>query len=215
MYERFEQLCEEKGVTPYRVAKETGITTATLSNWKAGRYRPKADKLLAIANYFGVSYSYLLGLSDVKYAPKSIGDRIKARRLELGLSEEELAARLEGSTHADITTIEDYGEVLTTTRIDKLADALETNVSWLMGWTEDNSPNHPTPDAIKDNIDILSKKIDTTVYYDNEKTAALMQKLLEDKYMKLLFDAAKDSKPADIEMAAEMLRRLKGTNENG
>ena len=25
MYEIFEKLCEEKGVTPYRVCKETGI----------------------------------------------------------------------------------------------------------------------------------------------------------------------------------------------
>lgn len=43
MYEIFEKLCSEKGVTPYRVCKETGITTATISNWKAGRYTPKQD----------------------------------------------------------------------------------------------------------------------------------------------------------------------------
>lgn len=35
MYEIFEKLCEEKGVTPYRVCKETGVTTATISNWKS------------------------------------------------------------------------------------------------------------------------------------------------------------------------------------
>ena len=66
MYKRFEMLCEEKGITPYRVAKETGITTATLSNWKAGRYTPKADKLYRIAQYLGVSYQYLVGLTDIK-----------------------------------------------------------------------------------------------------------------------------------------------------
>lgn len=43
-YQRFVELCEKKGVTAYKVAKETGITTATLSNWKNGRYMPKADK---------------------------------------------------------------------------------------------------------------------------------------------------------------------------
>lgn len=60
MYSIFEKLCSERGVTAYRVCKETGITTSTLSNWKAGRYTPKADKLKKIADYFGVSVEYLL-----------------------------------------------------------------------------------------------------------------------------------------------------------
>lgn len=54
MYEVFERLCNEKGVTAYRVAKDTGIGTATLSNWKAGRSTPKIAKLQIIADYFGV-----------------------------------------------------------------------------------------------------------------------------------------------------------------
>ena len=60
MYSIFEQLCSEKGVTPYRVCKETGLTTSTISNWKAGRYTPKHDKLKKIADYFGVSVQFLI-----------------------------------------------------------------------------------------------------------------------------------------------------------
>lgn len=60
MYEIFEKLCEEKNVTPYRVCKDTGITTATISNWKAGRYVPKQDKMKKIADYFGVTVDYLM-----------------------------------------------------------------------------------------------------------------------------------------------------------
>ncbi len=60
MYEIFEELCEQKGVTPYRVCKETGITTATVSNWKAGRYTPKSDKMQKLADYFGVPLDYLM-----------------------------------------------------------------------------------------------------------------------------------------------------------
>lgn len=60
MYEIFEKLCEEKGITPYRVCKETGITTATISNWKAGRYTPKQDKLQKIAEFLGVTIEYLM-----------------------------------------------------------------------------------------------------------------------------------------------------------
>lgn len=55
MYKIFEKLCEEKGVTPYKVSKETGISRSTLSDWKKGRSTPKGDKLQAIADYFGVS----------------------------------------------------------------------------------------------------------------------------------------------------------------
>lgn len=60
MYDIFEKLCEINKVTPYRVCKETGITTATISNWKAGRYVPKQDKMKKLADYFGVTTDYLM-----------------------------------------------------------------------------------------------------------------------------------------------------------
>ena len=61
MYDIFKKLCSERGVTPYRVCKETGLTTSTISNWKAGRYTPKADKMQKIADFFGVSIEFLMG----------------------------------------------------------------------------------------------------------------------------------------------------------
>ena len=60
LYEKFEKLLKKKHVTAYQVAKETGIATATLSNWKAGNYTPKADKLKKLADYFGVSVDVFL-----------------------------------------------------------------------------------------------------------------------------------------------------------
>ncbi|MDN8591920.1 helix-turn-helix domain-containing protein [Paenibacillus sp. 11B] len=63
MYEIFELLLKEHNVTAYRVAKETGITTATLTSWKQGKYTPKQEKLQKIADYFGVTLDYLLGIS--------------------------------------------------------------------------------------------------------------------------------------------------------
>lgn len=61
MYEIFRKLLEEKGVTVYRVAKETGISSATFTEWKNGSYTPKQDKLQKIADYFGVTLDYLVG----------------------------------------------------------------------------------------------------------------------------------------------------------
>lgn len=60
MYEIFEQLLKAHGVTAYRVSKETGVTTATLTSWKQGKYTPKPEKLQKIADYFNVSLSYLM-----------------------------------------------------------------------------------------------------------------------------------------------------------
>jgi transcriptional regulator with XRE-family HTH domain len=59
MYEIFEELLKEKGITPYRLSKDTKVSTATLTSWKQGKYTPKPDKLKIIAEYLGVSVEYL------------------------------------------------------------------------------------------------------------------------------------------------------------
>lgn len=59
-YETFRLLCEKKGIKPSDVSKATGISTATLTNWKQGKYTPKYNKLKVIANYFDVPVSDLM-----------------------------------------------------------------------------------------------------------------------------------------------------------
>lgn len=61
MYEKFEQLLKKNNVTPYRVHKETGISTATLSDWKNGKSNPKKDKIEKICEYFNVPLTYFYG----------------------------------------------------------------------------------------------------------------------------------------------------------
>lgn len=63
-YSKFENLLKERKVTSYQVSKETGITSATLSEWKSAKYTPKVDKLLKIAQYFGVPLEYFLEEGD-------------------------------------------------------------------------------------------------------------------------------------------------------
>lgn len=60
MYEIFLKLLDEKGVTAYKVGKETGIASSTFTDWKNGRSVPKQEKLQKIADYFGVSLDYLM-----------------------------------------------------------------------------------------------------------------------------------------------------------
>ena len=69
MYEIFEELLKRKGITAHTVSKATGITSATFSSWKKGIYTPKQEKMQKIADYLGVSVSYLMGLDENPPAP--------------------------------------------------------------------------------------------------------------------------------------------------
>lgn len=60
MYKKFAALLYKNNKTAYQVSKDTGISTATLSNWKNGNYNPKLEKLKILADYFGVSVEYFL-----------------------------------------------------------------------------------------------------------------------------------------------------------
>ena len=66
MYSVFEALLKEKATTAYAVSKATGIAVSTLSDWKNGRSKPKADKLKKIADFFGVSVEIFITESNAK-----------------------------------------------------------------------------------------------------------------------------------------------------
>ena len=57
MYENFIKIVNNKGLTPYKVSKGTGISGATLTSWKNGTYTPKLAKLSKIAEFLGVALS--------------------------------------------------------------------------------------------------------------------------------------------------------------
>ena len=128
-YEKFEYLCKLNGVNASKVSKATGISTATLSSWKNGKYTPKNAKLQLIADYFGVPLAYLL------------------------------------------------------------------------------SENPDTADA-------PVQKNEQAGYYTNPETAKKAQELFDDPKYRVLFDAAEGSDPEDLQMAADLLLRLKQTRRD-
>ena len=116
MYEIYCKLRDAKGMKDADVARETGITKSTFSDWKNGRSNPKDAKLQKIADLFGVSVEY--------------------------------------------------------TRTGEEKEGGEK-------------------------------------YYLNEETAEMAQKLFENKDLRVLFDAAKDATPEDLETTYNMLMALK------
>lgn len=67
MYEIYCKLRKQKGCKDADVAKATGITKSTFSDWKSGRSKPKGEKLRKIADFFDVPADYLeTGVSSSK-----------------------------------------------------------------------------------------------------------------------------------------------------
>lgn len=59
MYEIYCELRDARGMKDADVARETGITKSTFSDWKNGRSNPKDAKLQKIADLFGVSVEFI------------------------------------------------------------------------------------------------------------------------------------------------------------
>lgn len=60
MYKKFAELLAEKGLKVAEVARVTGISPSTFSDWKKGKSKPKIDKLMNIAEKLDVPISYFL-----------------------------------------------------------------------------------------------------------------------------------------------------------
>ena len=129
MYDNVAELLKKNGLRIADVARATGVPYSTFTDWKAGRYVPKYDKLQKIADFFGVSVDYLL------------------------------------------------------------------------------SENPDTADA-------PVQKNEQAGYYTNPETAKKAQELYDDPKYRVLFDAAEGSDPDDLQMAADLLLRLKQTRRD-
>ena len=76
----------------------------------------------------------------------TIGSRIRNRREELGLSQDELGKRLGYKSRSSINKIELDQRNLTQSKIKAIADALETTPAYIMGW------NEPSPEERSEKI---------------------------------------------------------------
>lgn len=67
----------------------------------------------------------------------TIGERIKVRREELGITQEELAQMLGYKSRSSINKIELGGNELTQRKIKSIAEALKTTPAYIMGWYDE------------------------------------------------------------------------------
>lgn len=80
--------------------------------------------------------------------------RIKQRREELGISQDELAKMLGYKSRSTIAKIEKGENDITQSKIAAFAKALQTTPSYLMGW-EDDDKKENTAEVDKEEIPVL------------------------------------------------------------
>ena len=67
---RIKELRKARGLRQADVARETCIDQKTLSNYEIGRTNPDSYSVTLLADFFGVTAVYLLGLSDYNFKSK-------------------------------------------------------------------------------------------------------------------------------------------------
>lgn len=64
---RFKELRKTKMLSQAAIGLELGVTKGTVSVWERGIRIPRYQDFPQIADYFGVSQSYLLGMDEVNF----------------------------------------------------------------------------------------------------------------------------------------------------
>lgn len=62
--ERVKELRIQKGLSQMELSKATGISQSAIAKWELGKTEPTASAIVALANFFGETTDYLLGVVD-------------------------------------------------------------------------------------------------------------------------------------------------------
>ena len=140
----------------------------------------------------------------------NIGERIRQRRIELGMSQDELAKRCGYKSRSSINKIE-LSRDLPLKKAQQFADILDIPIAELCGW---NRYNYDAK-LIRPSREELMPKDDKPLfdYYIDDDTAQVAQEIYENKDLKLLFDAARDASPEDLKTAHNILMALKAKEQ--
>lgn len=159
------------------------INKGMLSKWENNLGEPSLENMRILANFYKVSLDFLLNIetqntermlknrkkelkssiddTTIKLDKNSsvnkevLGQLLKQRREALGLSQDELAMRLNYKSRSTIAKIESGANDIPQSKIKAFADALNTTPAYLMGWV--------------DNKEIIKQDPETTVSKNESK----------------------------------------------
>ena len=105
------ELRNKRGYTMQELGRLVGVAKTTVANWEAGGNGPQTETLIAMADLFGVSTDYLLGVEKKQL------DNIAAIKLDpLAQSSIDRGSRMRdaGMTEAQIDEIVNFAVNMTT-----------------------------------------------------------------------------------------------------
>lgn len=108
----------------------------------------------------------------------TVGERIRQRRKELGLSQTELAKRGGYTSKSDISKMENAGDEIGMNRVERIAEVLGVTPAYLLGW------EMPKPSASAMDIARAFEEAD-------QETKEMVKRLLS--YKSLLEKVMKDT----------------------
>lgn len=115
------KLIAQKGTTITALSKTLGISRQAVSQYTDGTGQPNVDKLTMIADYFGVSADYLLGLSDIP----TRNETIRGIHEKTGLWEEAISSLMADHHISDSETVDFVSFLITNGHISDLAKAIK------------------------------------------------------------------------------------------
>lgn len=118
---------------------------------------------------------------------------IKKRRLEIGMTQAELADAVGYADKTMISKIERGVVDLTQSKIVAIAEALKTTTRDLMGW-EEEPEEEPS-------------------YYIDDDARDLAEFMFRNPQYKVLFDASRKVKPEDLDTVRKIIEKFGGTDE--
>lgn len=127
----------ELGWTQEELASRMGYKSkSTINKIELGINTVPMQKVAKFAAALGTTLAYLM--EPDKESSSDIYDRIRRRREQLGMSQEELAHKIGYKDRTAVSKIESAQRQIKHSMIAKLADALGTTPSYLMGWDNAN-----------------------------------------------------------------------------
>jgi transcriptional regulator with XRE-family HTH domain len=120
-------------MTMKELSNKLHLSESVISLYESGRRQPSYDVLDKMAHIWGVTVDYLLGRTDNRNESANIHEKIRCRRIELGLSLEDVASSI--GVSADIVDqYETQAAEISLEKVDALCRALNTTPLEMIGW---------------------------------------------------------------------------------
>ena len=62
--DRLKELRMQQNLSQMQLSLQTGLSQSAIAKWELGKTEPTASAIITLANFFGESTDYILGLED-------------------------------------------------------------------------------------------------------------------------------------------------------